>query len=92
MTGLEHAYTSWEVTGFSIGNQWWWGGEGVLIQICEPNKRNNTKKREIRRIGYGNTLFYRPYIDEYFFLKMYISVTKVSYNKIQNVIDVHVYK
>ena len=54
---------------------------------CEPNKRYNTRKREIRRIG----LLYRPYIDENNFLKMYISVTKVSY-KIQIVIGVHAYK
>ena len=64
----------------------------IYIYNCEPNKRNNTWQREIRRVGKGNTLFCRPYIDENNFWKMYISVTKVSYNKIQIVIDAHVYK
>ena len=41
-----------------------------------PNKRNNTRKSEIRRIGLGNTLFYQTQIDENNFLKMYISVTR----------------
>ena len=43
---------------------------------CEPNKRNNTRKREIRLIGEENTLFYQTHIDENNFLKMFISVTK----------------
>ena len=45
------------------------------IRYCEPNKRNNTRKREIRRVGKENTLFYQTQIDDNF-LKKYISVTR----------------
>ena len=45
------------------------------VYSCEPNKRNNTRKREIRRVGQGNTLFYQTQIDDNF-LKKYISVTR----------------
>ena len=46
-----------------------------FMYICEPNKRNNTRNREIRRIREGNTRSNHTHIDENF-LKMYISVTR----------------
>ena len=61
------------------------------ISHCEPDKRNITRKGGNKANRLGKHSILHAYIDENFFLKNVYFSNEVS-NKIQIVIDVHVYK